>query len=354
MAEVGIYKLTNSEGEFISDLAKADITLRHPDEPDLIYDYTDLGVLGNGSYMLYGVNFSWRPVRLYINDVPQPFFGVQDVGNLRSVFISMDGVSISAASKKITDLAEGTTSTDAVRKSQLTDAFTALESYADNVLAEAKDYTDEAISNLPNLVAPQSTREVRFWEGATQVTGKIYNNLLYAVQYFDLSAGQYATVLIEGVVGSIYKAPDRCLSKETTLSNLTFKSTNREWAISFPEGVVNKIVTLENMKIFFGAGIYGGYSGATRQYTNFKLKDCEVYCYNNLYLYDGQYDNIKIYMASGKTLKFYGSGILNNVKSNVTIEFDAGFNGHKDYTDKHGNAFIPGGAMPTDPTTGTY
>lgn len=348
--EVGIYKLTDTENEYIDNLTKGDISLRHPDDPNITYSYGNLGNLGNGCYMLYEVNFSWRPVRLYILGVRQDWFGVQEVGSLRSVFVAMDGTTISASNKKITELAAGAAATDAINKSQLDSEVDDLQAYADNVLLEAKAYTDNVVTNLPNLVAPQSSKVVRFWQGATQVTNKIYNNLLYAVESFDLTEFAFATILIEGLTSNIYKAPAKCLAKDSTYSNLTFQSINREWGICFPDGIVNKHITFLNMKVILGAGVNGGYTSSTRQFTNFRIKDCDIYCYNNLALYNGEYSNVNIYMASGKTLTFYGSGILRGVKSNVAIAFDAGFNGYKDYEDLLGNIYIPGGSMPTDPT----
>lgn len=222
--------------------------------------------------------------------------------------------------------------------------------YTDEKYADAIEYIDTQISNIPALSLAQSGRIIRFWQGAATITNKVYGALLNAVNSLNLHPGQYAVILIEGLTSDIYRAPAGVLAKSTTISNITFRSVCKEWGISFADGVVNKLVNLEGIKVFFGAGANGGYGGATRQYTGFKFSDCAVFCYNNLALYNGEYRNTNFYMAPGKTLTFYGSAILDNVKCNSAISFDGGFNGHKDFSGSLGAAFIPGAAMPADPT----
>lgn len=335
-------------GVFVPDTSLAAPRIIQVEDPAVIIPYTHIGSgrysntlnVPDGTYKFYdgatekpnvlGVNGEW------IGDSSLPYVaksGATDIAGALGYATELD---LSSADAKIIPYKKYVDLADAVQ-----------HAYADEKYADAIEYIDEQISNIPSYSMPQSPRVVRFWEGAAAVTGKIYNNILSAVSSLTLSSGQYATVLIEGLLGNLYRAPATTLSK----SGITFKSLNKNWCIAFPDGVINKLVNLENLKVIFGAGNLGGYTGGTRQYTGFGITDCDIYCYNDLALYDGTYRNTNFYMAAGKTLTFFGSAILNNVKCNSGISFDAGYNGFKDYTDSLGDAFIPGAVMPADPTT---
>lgn len=335
-------------GVFVPDTTIASPRIIQVEDPAVIIPYTHIGSgrysntlnVPDGTYKFYdgatekpnvlGANGEW------IGDSSLPYVpksGATDIVGILGYTTEIDLSSADAKVipyKKYVDLADGVQ-----------------HAYTDEKYADAVEYIDQQISNIPSYSLPQSPRLVRFWEGASAVTSKIYNNLLYAVNSLTLASGEFATVLIEGLTSYLYRAPATTLSK----SGVTFKSLNKNWGIAFPDGVINKLVNLENLKVIFGTGNLGGYSGATRQYTGFGIVDCDIYCYNNLALYDGSYRNVNFYMAAGKSLTFFGSAILNNVKCNSAIAFDAGYSGFKDYTDSLGDAFIPGAAMPTDPTT---
>ena len=96
-------RVVDNQGNPVTNLVKANVTLRDPDNSATIYDYDDLSAhLGLGIYVIWGCDFSERAVRLWINNVEQVWFGAQYAGVAALAYVTLDTNQTIAALKTFT------------------------------------------------------------------------------------------------------------------------------------------------------------------------------------------------------------------------------------------------------------
>ncbi len=374
--ELAITKLTNESGVPVTTLTKADITLRKYDDETTIYDYDSLGNLGGGNYVLYGINFSSRPVRIYISGVSQTAFGILQIGEIDSLYLSKAGTTIDVESKKIVNVSNGTASGDAVNYSQLSglansiasdylpkaggtmtgeidmsgEKITNLPEAEDDTeavpFAQMKDYVGEQISNVPTILH-QAQNIVKVIEHYTQnISGKIYNTISGAYGVFGtLNVNSQGMILIEHL-----DSPTKTIIPNSKFKNyLHYRSMFSNYVFGTGETNINYIMNFENLVLWLSTTL----NSTARVLTGVTLKDVEIYSNVNFTLNNCILKNVNIYLDTGKTLTLAGSTKLLNVFCNADEdsiikdgswqECNAGFFYNL------GSNFIPNGSFPSDP-----
>ncbi len=374
--ELAITKLTNESGEPVTTLVKADVTLRKYDDDTTIYDYDDLGNLGGGNYVLYGINFSSRPVRVYISGVSQTRFGILMIGEIDSLYLSKSGTTIDVESKKIVNITNGTADGDAVNISQLNALETEIENnylllaggtmtgeldMGENRISnlheaetdteavrfiQMKDYVEDEIAKVPSILH-QAQNIVRVIEHYTQnISGRIYNTIAGAYGVFGvLTVNTQGVILIEHL-----SSPTKTEIPNSKFKDyLHYRSAFSNYVFGTGEANINYIMNFENLVLWLSTSL----NSTARILTGITLKDVDLYINVNTTLNNCTLKNVNIYLDSGDTLTLAGSTKLLNVFCNADEdsiikdgswqECNAGFH----YA--LGSNFIPGGSFPADP-----
>jgi|GEM_PF-4719402 len=326
--EVLLNKLTDGSGNPITDLVKADVTLRDPDNAATVYDYTALSPhLGLGCYVLWGVNFSYRPVRLYIRNVVQNWYGVQSVGDKDSVYMRKDGTYIDANGKKISNGAAAAASTDFVIFSQLDDyvktsgdqnvggnkSFTGRIYLGNEAVAENEPPTLlqmlEAINGISFTPFQESSNVVVIIPDGTEQPHKVYKTIAAGIASFtDPGESKQCACLIKGTGG---------VSKFITLSHSSL--VNYVHLIGYGKHVnmilgstgasTSKNLIMANMTIYMG----GEDITSDRTYIGTKFANVDIYAYKNITFNSCELSGSgRIFQPAGKKIILAGSTIVSS------------------------------------------
>ncbi len=153
-----------------------------------------------------------------------------------------------------------------------------------------KKYFDYRLSLLTTTPTPQSVQHIRVYGGATTIVGKLYPDILSAVNYcvgLDPApdAGHVFVITIENM-GAGVELMTAAAGSIRDYINLV--ALGNFISIIIGDDSLESQSSIEGATLYLGAGLIT----TARDFT-FKLRDCTVYHYRDLTLTDGEAVNCK-------------------------------------------------------------
>ncbi len=370
--KVGIDPLT---GEVIKapvlGLTKSNIEIRKYDDPLTIYDYDNLGEIGDGEYVLWGINFSERPCRIYVNGVSQLWLGIVPLGEPSGVYAALasnnaysgsnthSGTNSYTTEKVLSDPKEFTYVkwvTNAITAAinlfkTAANSFTGInvftgETYVENGTDDGhavnlRQLTD-AIATVSSSPFQESPNQVVVFPDCTVEPHKVYSNIATAINSFSGYAdSRQFNVLIKGTgLSSKFIGLSHAALKDYIHISGVGKHINL--ILGYANASVSKKVRFQNLTIYMSASDIA----EARTYTDIILDNCIVFAYHNTTFGNNvELINSKIYHAPGKSATLAGTCECLGTKFNQPITVAADTVICPDLVDGFNQTY----SMPTDP-----
>lgn len=168
----------------------------------------------------------------------------------------------------------------------------------DNSLAWA-GWVNAKIASIPISVYQDNTDIVRFIPGGTIQAGKVYNDLKAASDYLNGFASSSRETLV-WITSTKHDSGANLLASGGLHDYVHFTGTNKKKCkIIFGSDSISKIISFENMRIYFGISSNNGGFNHARTVSNMNFINCDIYSFHDLTFNNGELQDNKILNDSG-------------------------------------------------------